>query len=375
MATLSSELTLVMRFHQISQNYSARPAVARRNTLPTLLRFLQSKDRQIRKYALEAVEMLVQHPDNVEYLGEYPKLVDSVFSIYKEAQYDDPELCERASSVLDALEPTFKGEDPRKAEVVRRATQEGGLSCPSRSREPSSASIARSDSNAAPVITKDEKEEEVSYDSICQREYQRHSSILHSSADAERRISPVPSFGDYSSSMGGNASATATASSPVSAVVEVPALRDLSNRKEIEELLASVQGILSYTVSPSLRQIRLFLSNANVLSKVQHALTSAGYINLLLRSEKVATADAAGRQSTMQRGKDKKSFYDDESRPPSYLDSAKGFASSLYNAVIVYTKPDSNTLAARVRRQREVASDASHNPIAERVARTFANWW
>ncbi|EPY15164.1 hypothetical protein STCU_12296 [Strigomonas culicis] len=164
-------------------------------------------------------------------------------------------------------------------------------------------------------------------------------------------------------------------SCPHSAVIEVPALRDPANHQEIEGLLTSIQGIVSYTVSPPLRQIRLLLSNASTLNKVQHALTSAGFSNLLLRSEKVPPVGVPTHQSATPKGKGKKSFYDDEVQPPSYIQSAKSFASSLYSAVVVYRQPGSNTLAARVRRQREVEADTSHNPIAERVARAFANWW
>ncbi|CAD2213158.1 hypothetical protein AGDE_00102 [Angomonas deanei] len=326
MATLDSELALVKRFCAVSEKYDTRPSIARRNTMPTLVRFLDSKEREIRKYSLEAVYLLAQHPDNVFYIGDNEELVKGVVKIYQDAQYDDPELCEKANLVLDVLSPTFENGDPRKTD--------GRLS-------PSAQENSVDSSPRKTVLVDTSVGEDL--DDL------NANDVSCGTADSDRR-----------STQGGS----------VSALLEIPALNPRTNIKDVELVFQRTQGVLSYTVYSAQKQVKVFLNAQAQLPSLQQNLTTAGYINLVLKVERLFRPEGRGTAAPAR------SYYDTEQSAPTYLTTAKSFASNLYGALIAYTNPENNTLAARVQRRRQLEAQGEQtNSVTERAARAFAKWW
>ncbi|KAL7707682.1 hypothetical protein N2W54_007584 [Lotmaria passim] len=375
MATINTELSLVRRFHALLQNYEARTAVARRNTLPTLTRFLHSKDREIRKLSLEAVYMLAEHPENLELLGNDRDLVDGVVDIYDAAQYDDPELCELSSNTLDLLAPTFVDGDPREQVVARRAEQETGAS-------PFGAARTQVESHRRTGSSNDLRDLSNAvggYDTIV--------------AAMPGGVDIVGDADQLSIMSNGTGMETASCSSrqtrrmtgeavrpsevirgvgkdcPLSIVLEIPALDAMTDISEIEEILQTTRGVISYTVTASAHQVRVFLS-AFAQAPLQNLLAEAGYENVLASAERMLyQASDVGNQSLSN-----SFFFDEGVKRPTYVQSAKNFASSLFRSVMVYRDPQNNSLAARVRQQRS-AQEEGNSTTADRLAQAFARWW
>ena len=90
--TAVTELSLARRFNTIAKDYANRPVVARRNTVPTLLRFLTNGDREVRRLACETIFFLCDHPENPEFLCHEKGFIQTVFEAYKESEGTDPEL-------------------------------------------------------------------------------------------------------------------------------------------------------------------------------------------------------------------------------------------------------------------------------------------
>jgi hypothetical protein len=90
--TAVTELSLARRFNTIAKDYANRPVVARRNTVPTLLRFLTNGDREVRRLACETIFFLCDHPENPDFLCHEKGFVQGVFEAYKETEGTDPEL-------------------------------------------------------------------------------------------------------------------------------------------------------------------------------------------------------------------------------------------------------------------------------------------
>jgi hypothetical protein len=377
MATINTELSLVRRFHALLQNYDARPAVARRNTLPTLARFLRSKDREIRKLSLEAVYLLAEHPENLELLGNDRVLLDGVVDIYDAAQYDDPELCELSSSTLDILAPTFTEGDPREKVVARRAEQEAGAG-----PHVTPSTQAESQQQQRTGSSNDLKEL-----SNAVGEYETVVALMPGGADA-------PTDADQLSTVSnGTGFETASCSSrqtrrvageqprpsevirgvgkdcPLSIVLEIPALDAMTDISLIEEILQTTRGVISYTVTASAHQIRVFLS-AFAQAPLQNALAEAGFENILASAERMRYQAGDGGNQSLNNS----FFFDEGSRRPTYVQTAKNFATSLFRSVMVYRDPQNNSLAARIRQQRS-AQEEGGSTTADRLAQAFARWW
>lgn len=376
MATINTELSLVRRFHALLQNYDARPAVARRNTLPTLSRFLRSKDRDIRKLSLEAVYLLAEHPENLELLGNDRELLDGVVDIYDAAQYDDPELCEISSNTLDLLAPTFVDGDPRERVVARRAEQEAGAgplgTTPATQGEPRPRTGSSND-------LKDLSNAVGEYDTIVAV----MPGGVDTAGDADQ-LSIVSNGTGYettscSSRQTRRVNGDAVRPSevirgvgkdcPLSIVLEIPALDAMTDIADIEEILQTTRGVISYTVTASAHQIRVFLS-AFAQAPLQNLLAEAGYENILASAERMRYQGGDGGNQSLNNS----FFFDEGSRRPTYVQSAKNFATSLFRSVMVYRNPENNSLAARVRQQRS-AQEEGNSTTADRLAQAFARWW
>ncbi|CCW69972.1 unnamed protein product [Phytomonas sp. Hart1] len=329
MASKNAELSLIKRFHMLSQDYDARPAIARCNTLPVVSRFLSNNDREVRKLCLEAVYLLSQHPDNVDLLGSELSLVNGIFHIYSEAQYNDPELYELSNLTLDTLGPGLRDGDPRHTEALRHAAEDRSVSPVENTCEPNSSSLRNSTDDM-----------ESSLGARCG---------LHETATAPPTHSRVWA--------------------PHMVTMEVPALHTHTDTSDLEEILQRTKGIISYTITSSAHQLRVFLFR-EALQPLQDALNDAGYVNLVLSNERIANQEDLGNNHHNTN----KSYYDEEEKRPSYLEGVKSFASNLCKAVTLYTGNNSNTLAARVQRQREVG-DQKGSRVADRLVRNIANWF
>ncbi|CCW63320.1 unnamed protein product [Phytomonas sp. EM1] len=325
MASKNAELSLIKRFHMLSQDYDARPAIARRNTLPVLSRFLSSNEREAQKMCLEAIYLLAQHPDNVDLLGSEVGLVNGIFHIYSEAQYNDPELYELSNLTLDTLGPGLRDGDPRRTEVLRHAAEDRSVSPVEDSREPD------------------------------------YSSLRNSAGEAESSLETGPGLNDVAT--------TTRARTTHMVTLEVPALYVHTDTSDIEAILQKTKGIISYTITSSAHQLRVFMSR-EALDPLQDGLNDAGYVNLVLSDERIGRQEDIGNNYCHTN----KSYYDEEEKRPSYLEGAKFFASNLYKAVTLYTGKNSNTLAARVQRQREVG-DQKGSRVADRFVRNIASWF
>ncbi|KPA81665.1 hypothetical protein ABB37_03978 [Leptomonas pyrrhocoris] len=378
MATLNTELSLVRRFHALLQNYDARPAVAQRNTLPTLSRFLRSKDREIRKLSLEAVYLLAEHPENLELLGSDRELVDGVVEIYDAAQYDDPELCELSSNTLDLLASTFADGDPREKVVARRAEQETGAGPMGTSRLQAVAHPRTGTSSDLKDLSNAVGE----YDTIV------------GMTPGGGRAGEIPVDADQLSIVSnGTGFETASCSSrptrrvaeeqvrpsevirgvgkdcPLSIVLEIPALDAMTDISEIEEILQTTRGVISYTVTASAHQVRVFLS-AFAQAPLQNLLAEAGYENILASAERMRYQAGDGGNQSLNNS----FFFDEGAKRPTYVQTAKNFASSLFRSVMVYRDPQNNSLAARIQQQRK-AQEETGSTTADRLAQAFARWW
>ncbi|KAG8347712.1 hypothetical protein ERJ75_000038400 [Trypanosoma vivax] len=323
MASLNTELALAKRFHMLSKNYDNRPVVARRNTLPTLVRFIRSNDRETRQYSLAALLLLAQHEENVELLCLERGLVQGVYGAYKDSVYDDPELHDVTEQILNCLAPVLQGRDPRNSE--RQASGAVG----------SSGSV--------------EEDALESTFAVARR------------ARASRVRRGVGSDSIHT------------------AMLDIPALdpRSGNNIEAIEDIFQTTRGVLSYSIFVENRQARLFLTCET--EAVQKVLTDSGFESVVVRDD-VVTQDLFGSGGENHGGDSgsscgtNRSYYDSDStqQRPTYLQS---FAKSLYQTALVLSgssKPE-DTLSSRVQQQR--AREQENNSTLGYVAKTLSKWW
>ncbi|KAF8288124.1 hypothetical protein TcBrA4_0013600 [Trypanosoma cruzi] len=318
MASLNTELALVKRFHMLSKNYDNRPVVARRSTLPALVRFLGSKDRETRQYSLDALYLLAQHPENVELLAEERALVQEVFKVYKDAQYDDPELYEWANQLLDLLEPALQGRDPRREEAPK--TKETG----------SSGSNGRMDDDAANENT------------IKRRS--RAARVLRGvGLDAIHTVE-----------------------------LDIPALdpRNGDDLSLVEDIFQSTRGVLSFSIFLEQRRARLFITCET--RALQQVLSDAGFESIVVRDEVVSQEIFGGDGGSHLSSN--RSYYGGEtpSKRPSYLES---LTNTIYETALVLAGGGSkdDTLSGRVRRQQDREQRGSS--AWDHARKALSKWW
>ncbi|EAN78322.1 uncharacterized protein TEOVI_000368300 [Trypanosoma equiperdum] len=324
MTSLNTELALAKRFHMLSKNYSNRPVIARRNTLPTLVRFIRSNDRETRHYSLSALLLLAQHEENVELLCLERGLVPGVYAVYKDADYDDPQLREIADQILNCLEPVLQGRDPRKA----------------------------SQTSVTPVGS--------SSDAV-------DSDPLNDSFSPSRRARA----GRVLRGVGSDAIHTV--------LLDIPALdpNGGDNIEAIEDIFQTTRGVLSYSIFVENRQARLFVTCATQV--VQQVLSDSGFESVVVRDDVVnqemfgGGADgSAGLNSGGNRSNT--SYYDGGSpqHRPSYLQSV---ANSIYQSALVLGGGSRNndTLSARVNEQR--TREQEGESTFGYISKTLSKWW
>ncbi|EKF32643.1 hypothetical protein MOQ_003498 [Trypanosoma cruzi marinkellei] len=319
MASLNTELALVKRFHMLSKNYDNRPVVARRSTLPALVRFLGSKDRETRQYSLDALYLLAQHPENVELLAEERALVQEVFKVHKDAQYDDPELYELANQLLDLLEPALQGRDPRREEA------------PNPKDTGSSGRNGRMDDDA------------VDENSSIKRRSRAARVLRGVGLDVIHTVD-----------------------------LDIPALdpRNGDDLSLVEDIFQSTRGVLSFSIFLEQRRARLFITcEAEALQQV---LSDAGFESIVVRDDVVNQeifGDDGGSHLSNNR-----SYYSGEtpSKRPSYLES---LTNTIYETALVLAGGGSkdDTLSGRVRRQQDREQRGSS--AWDRAKKSLSKWW
>nr|CCC94027.1 conserved hypothetical protein [Trypanosoma congolense IL3000] len=322
MASLNTELALAKRFHMLSKNYNNRPVIARRNTLPTLIRFLRSNDRETRHYSLSALLLLAQHEENVELLSLERSLVQGVYDVYKDADYDDPQLHEIADQILNCLAPVLQSRDPRKAE-------QGGAACAG-----SSSGVIETDS-------------------------------LNGSFTSARRVRACRVL----RGVGTDAIHTV--------LIDIPALDPNSgdNVETIEDILQTTRGVLSYSIFVENRQVRLFMTCET--SFLQQVLLEAGFESVVVRDD-VVNQDMFGNGGDASKGAGSglgnSSYYGGapDQRRPTYLESV---ANTIYQSAVVLSgsSVDDNTLASRVQQQR--AREEKGESALSFLSKAFSKLW
>lgn len=103
MTTIENELSVAKRFHALVSIYDRRPAMARRNILPILIRFTRSIDRELRFIAVDCILLLTKHPQSCAALRKYAVLQSAMEDLLKDTDLDDPELYTLVSLVLQQL--------------------------------------------------------------------------------------------------------------------------------------------------------------------------------------------------------------------------------------------------------------------------------
>ncbi|KAH9577940.1 hypothetical protein LSM04_000232 [Trypanosoma melophagium] len=330
MASLNTELALVKRFHMLSKNYDNRPVIARRNTLPSLVRFVGSKDRETRQYALAALHLLAQHPENVEFLGEHNALVKEVFKVYKDTEYDDPELHELSNELLNCLEPVLLGRDPRKENIT-------------------TAMVGSSGSG-------DDFDESRMNDSFTMARRARAARVLRGvGSDVIHTV-----------------------------ILDIPALDPHSRDglATIEDIFQTTRGVVSYSVFLENRQARLFITCDT--RAVQQVLSDAGFESIVVRDEVISQdvfgGDNGARNSNNTNSMNNtRSYYDGgpQKRQPTYFES---LTNSIYQTALVLrggggvgSNSGEDTLSARVQQQR--AREQQGNSTLSQVTKVLAKWW
>ncbi|ORC90324.1 uncharacterized protein TM35_000081220 [Trypanosoma theileri] len=341
MASLNTELALVKRFHMLSKNYDNRPVIARRNTLPSLVRFVGSKDRETRQYALAALHLLAQHPENVELLAEQNGLVKEVFKVYKDTEYDDPELHDLSNELLNCLEPVLLGRDPRKETTSTAVVGSSGSGGGGGGGDGSSLN------------------ESTMNDSFTMARRARAARVLRGvGSDVIHTV-----------------------------ILDIPALDPQSgdDLATIEDIFQTTRGVVSYSVFLENRQARLFITCDT--RAVQQVLSDAGFESIVVRDEVVGQDVFGGDTSSLNANNNNsnnnntRSYYDSgpQKRQPTYFES---LTNSIYQTALVLrggggggvgSNSGNDTLSARVQQQR--AREQQGNSTLSQVTKVLAKWW
>lgn len=120
-----NELSLARRYHTLAKEYSHRPVVARRNTIPSLLKLLRSSDREVRLLAAETILFLAEHPENPEFLCHEKDFLACIYNEYQQSEATDAEIHGVVGNVFDHLRVCLEKE----GEGASRGATADGESC------------------------------------------------------------------------------------------------------------------------------------------------------------------------------------------------------------------------------------------------------
>lgn len=313
-ATATTELSIAQRIYTLAEDPAKRPVIVRRNTLPTLMRLIPHKDHKVRWTAVSALQLLSSHPDNIEPCCAEKGLLQLLYNTMKDAECTDPELYEITANIFANLKSALgnSNEDASDNGAHGAAADVGG-----------SARIARN----------------------------RTARVLKGSARECRSM--TLKFGGAAASR--------------------KSLKDAAGCGELEELLQTIRGVVSYSVDQSSRSATLFLSTPT--ATLLQVLRDEGFDDATVVGEsapQLSTSSNGGRGGGI-------------GGIPSYLAQDNGGSSSFFGAGIDFMKSlvvsgvDSNSLAARLKKQKEEEqrkkTAAAKGHVASFIGKMTASWW
>ena len=330
-----TELNIARRFLTLSQEFNNRPVVARRNTVPSLLRFLQHQDREVRLCAAEAILNLSDHPENPSFLCNEKGFVSIVFEVYRDSEVTDPEVHEILSKVFEALRTVLAAEEEREQQLKDMSQQ---ALIDKENMSPNSKAKAAASSSSRAFMADGE-----------------------SARFAKNRKTRIAN--------------SITACRNMILEVEGAAAIVADGRKgDFDEILQTTRGVVSYSVDWDNGRANLFLSTPT--SVLQQLMADSGFtITVAHEGEPVHLGGGGGNGGFGGAG--------GRAGGPSYL-RAGNLNASVYDQVFRHTlvlhgAAEDNTLAARLKREREeegkkkALKDKSH--VAMFVSKLTAGWW
>mmetsp|Transcript_34493 Transcript_34493/g.40335 ORF Transcript_34493/g.40335 Transcript_34493/m.40335 type:complete len:323 (-) Transcript_34493:75-1043(-) len=318
---LSPELNLAKRYLSLVQDFKNRPVVARRNTIPSLLKLLKSTDVDVRLVAAETIALLAEHPDNPQFLCKEKEFLRTVYEAYHDSEVDEL-FHSLLSRVFDALRVCL---DENESEQARTDEHIDPAVVESRP-EPTSSNAPPVDGAESARIAKG-----------------RTTRILKSVGRCRTLTLQVW----LATEQRGN-----TLSPRVSS--------------DLQELLHTTRGVVSFSIDSTEAKVTMFASTA--LLTLKQLLRDGGYECDVIGEVKLESSSVnADTNSSSNRS------------APRYLDSIKSFASSLYQNSLVLHGTDANTLASRLKQQKEEARRKRNQKEVSQVhsflTKLTAGWW
>lgn len=305
-----SELSLARRYQALVREYNNRPIVARRNTVPALLKLLMSSEREVRLVAAEVIATLCDHPENPEFMCHEKDFLPTIYNAFQHSESADEELHIILGSVFDSLRVCLEEQQATAADQTRRADGE-------------SARIA---SGRTTRVLKGAGK--------C-RSLTLHVEVAAASDDQEDEC----------------------AAAQVGRTLQ---------RAELDAVLHTIRGVVSFSVDIDASRCTLYTSTSTVA--VLNILSDSGFRARVIEESDFADSSTSG--------------YGDgvfAAARGGYIDSIKQLASSIYRNTLVLHGTDSNTLAARLKQQKEEAmrkkNQKEKSQINSFLSKLTTGWW
>eukprot|EP00796_Vickermania_ingenoplastis_P006743 gene6743-4836_t len=390
MSTVENELALAKRFHAlVSSNEDRRPALARRNILPTVVRFLRSTDRELRYTALDSIALLGKHPANHELLASNSVLEAYVRDIQGDTALDDPEINTLANALLQQLFTPHAGSSVHRVGSFGQETEEYHVKSISGSmrRKPSPPSGLKPDLESDEPVPLAPREGVTSL---------------------TRALSPASVLGPANRDVSG-----AGLDCAHMVTFDVPRLYPRTSTETLEHVLRTTKGVISYHLHPTQHQMRVYMICKPPI--LQQALQQqAGLDTTIIQDELILMGANAKASSTPRPGHHLgtascqsdaavstksvgcttpqpsgasrlQTLAEDPTatRRASYWSLTRLFALQFLQTVWVYCSPSMSTIEARVAWQREALAQnqemdtngGASGRLAERLGKMVARLW
>ncbi|MDP2058878.1 MAG: hypothetical protein Q8J97_03995, partial [Flavobacteriaceae bacterium] len=302
----------------LSQDRATQPVVARRNTMPTLMKFVQHHNSEVQLIAAQTIELLSSHPDNPEFMCREAGFLALMYNMFKETEIDNPELHDVFARIFDNLRPVLMKNAPPSQ------TSRGG------------------DENTPPSGT--------SSGACCDGESARVSKYRSTRVLVGAAAMPSRSL--------------------------KLALQDFDNseamRSELEELLQTVRGVISYSIDATGECATLLLTTPTpTLLKL---VSDAGFCGSVAEEVEV---DQGGHATDGNAFQQRAGAADGARR--SFLRRASFHPTSDFLKSLVPHGVDSNSLAERLKRQKEeqlrTKKEAESSTIRSFISTLTTGWW
>lgn len=379
----ATELALAKRLHALTKEYRNRPVVARRNTVPTLLKLLVNKQRDVRFTAAEALAFLCDHPENVEYMCQEKGFLPVVYEQYRSAECDDPEMYHVLGSIFDHLRAALDDSTNAAASSQKEpgpAAANGLTPRPDRSSETGTPRTARSTTSSAPPTGQVGGGLQILSGSATNRADGESARIAkHRSTRVLRGVMSAPAR---------------------NVVIEITDADDASV-PELEELFQTTRGVISYSTNPQSRsglpvggrRFGIYMTTAT--TTLLNILADAGFKATVVEEVVVQRSNNDQENSEPPQQQHQSHFYTSSGStshqcggengsasggvPQSYFGSIRNFASQFYRSAMVPHGVDSATLAARHKQQKEEAMrtkmQKEKSQINDFISKITVGWW